>query len=201
MASAGGRGAGWIQSAAVPGGPAPMAIFPRTVGPDDFPIEVVAWALAGKPRFSAHCRPWYGVGQHSVLVSKVAAQLAVEDGLPWRELVEVSLWGLLHEGDEVYLPDLAAPIKDWPEFAPLREIAAQHQAAVCLKYSLPLVPPPQVKRADLILLATEKRDVMGPSPLPWPELPEPLQEPLVAWTPAEAEAEFLERFHYLERFR
>jgi hypothetical protein len=49
----------------------------------------------------------------------------------------------------------------------------------CRRYGLPEALAPIVKRADLVLLATEKRDLMGPEPRPWRPLPEPLAERIV----------------------
>ncbi len=47
-----------------------------------------------------------------------------------------------------------------------------------------------VKRADMVLLATERRDLMADGPVAWGSMPEPLAERIHPWTPAEAWAEF-----------
>lgn len=47
-----------------------------------------------------------------------------------------------------------------------------------------------VKRADMELLATERRDLMAQGPVDWGNLPDPLPERILPWTPAQAWAEF-----------
>lgn len=43
-----------------------------------------------------------------------------------------------------------------------------------------------IKHADMVLLATERRDLMAPSSVDWGRLPEPLPNRIVPWTPDEA---------------
>lgn len=47
-----------------------------------------------------------------------------------------------------------------------------------------------IKRADMELLATERRDLMAPGPVDWGNLPDPLPERIVPWTPKQAWAEY-----------
>lgn len=47
-----------------------------------------------------------------------------------------------------------------------------------------------VKRADMELLATERRDLMAQGPVDWGNLPDPLPERIQPWTPKQAWAEF-----------
>jgi hypothetical protein len=52
-----------------------------------------------------------------------------------------------------------------------------------------------VKEADLIVLATEKRDLLGPPPRLWRDLPPPLPKTLVPYSsPRWACRQFLMRF-------
>ncbi len=48
-----------------------------------------------------------------------------------------------------------------------------------------------VKRADMILLATERRDLVADGPVDWGNLPMPLFERIRPWTPGEAWAQFV----------
>ena len=54
--------------------------------------------------------------------------------------------------------------------------------------------PPEVKHADLVMLATEKRDLLGPEPKAWIPMPAPLDERIEIWPADVAEDAFLDRF-------
>ena len=54
-----------------------------------------------------------------------------------------------------------------------------------------------IKRADMELLATERRDLMAQGPVDWGKLPEPLPERIVPWTSTQAWAEFQAMFECL----
>jgi hypothetical protein len=156
--------------------------WPLDPRPEEIHIEDIAHALAHQCRFGGHCRFFYSVAQHSVLVSH-----AVPDRL--------SLWGLLHDAAEAYLVDLPRPIKRYSDLGyTYRVIEAQLMSAICRRFGLPIVEPSEVKRADDVLLMTEKRDVMPESQWEWRETAEPLTERIVPWNPGIAREAFLCRF-------
>lgn len=164
--------------------------FPLDPKPGDIDILDIAHALANKCRYNGHCREFYSVAQHSVLVSRHVPR-------------EVALWGLLHDAAEAYLPDIARPIKaDMPGF---REIEARVMAAVTLRFGLAPVEPPEVKRVDSQVLRDEMHALMEP---PWQGrdwltarsdfLPEPpLGIEIAPARPAVAKDAFLARFREL----
>jgi uncharacterized protein len=72
---------------------------------------------------------------------------------------------------------------------------------VCEKFGItyPMRGDPEIKHADLMALATEKRDIMLPPPLPWIDLPQPAPDVIQPMTEDEARDAFLDRFAALTR--
>jgi 5'-deoxynucleotidase YfbR-like HD superfamily hydrolase len=134
--------------------------YPLAPRVEDIDIDDIAHALSNQCRFSGHCKRFYSVAEHSVRVSLIVKP-------------KHRLWALLHDAAEAYLVDLPTPIKQlMPEYS----IAEKRiMACVCEKFGLSLEMPKEVHQADMIMLATEKRDLMYQEPAPWQALPEPLK--------------------------
>lgn len=153
------------------------AFYPLSPDPADVSIDDIAHSLSMQCRFTGHVRAFYSVAEHSVRVSRV---------VPPRD----ALWGLLHDASEAYLVDLCRPLKRHTELgAHYREIEAKVMAAICLRFGLGPVEPESVKQADRTLLVTEKRDLLGPEPRPWP------------WSPPTAKGLFMIEFDSLTNHR
>ena len=103
----------------------------------------------------------------------------------------------MHDAAEAYLVDLALPVKRQPEMAPYREAEARIMACVADHFGLSSVEPPEVKRADTVLLYTEARDLFDGRHPGWEVRAEPLQERIVPWPPSVAKERFLSRFSAL----
>ncbi len=156
-------GKSWIQTHSG------KQFFPLAPRPEDVCIDDIAHALSQKVRFTGHCSRLYTVGQHSLLVS---------EALP----SSFKLAGLLHDATEAYLPDVAAPIKghvriETPEglktFAEVENrLADVIFEALGLSSIRALIDSPEIKRADLTVLATEVSILMGDPPDDW-RLPYP----------------------------
>lgn len=120
-------------------------------------IEIgdIAHGLAHQCRFNGQTSKFYSVAQHSVLVAFI---------LP----AELKLAGLLHDAAEAYLGDIVQPLKALlPEFA---EIESRFMAKISERFSVKGLDDPEIKRADLIALATERRDLMPMEQIEWPVL-------------------------------
>ena len=147
----------------------------------------VAHALSLLCRYNGHTKVHYSVAQHCCLVHQRVQELA--PGQP-----ALALAGLLHDAHEAYLGDMTAPLK-WTFRAlsadaadTLRMMERSHDRAVAgWAGILPqLFDHPIVKQADLELLSTERRDLLGDCERPWISLPEPLPSGIEALSAADA---------------
>lgn len=157
------------------------------INPDPEQIDPVdiAHALSHMCRFNGHCRHFYSVAQHSVLVSQ---------NVPDAD----ALAGLLHDASEAYIADITRPVK--PHLTNYHEIEQKLQQAIAERFGIEAETPSIVKYADVVLLATEKRDLMPEHPDPWPVLDAvpPLDDVIEPWSSAASKMMFLNRLECLE---
>lgn len=148
---------------------------------EDIDILDIAQALASECRFAGHTRAFYSVAQHAWLTSQIVP-------------AEHALEALLHDAAEAYCKDIPQPLKLL--LADYRDIEARVDGAIRAAFGLPLAMHSTVKRADLILLATERRDLMPADDTPWQILDgiDPLPRKITAMQPARAQAVFLKRY-------
>jgi hypothetical protein len=119
-------------------------------------IEDYAFALAYTCRFRGQTwsngrRAFYGVGQHCV----IGTERMLVDG----HSVVDALAFLMHESDEVPWGDFASPAKPLmpPEF---RAMIKSNGKAIDRHFGVITPDPDLIKRYDIRLFATEKRDLM-----------------------------------------
>lgn len=151
---------------------------PDMVDPTD-----IAHSLSMQCRFNGHTRMFYSVAQHCYLVADL---VPAEHQLP----------ALLHDATEAYVGDMVRPLKegmrDFAERMGIVELYAETEQkiwiAICLRFDLDPELLPSVKHADLVALATEKRDLMPSHPEPWPCLDgiSPLAATIDPWQPSQA---------------
>ena len=133
----------------------------------------IAHALANICRFNGHTKHHYSVAQHCLLVASIVP-------------AEQQLAALLHDATEAYVGDMVRPLKALlPDYS-----AIEHGIwlAICERFNLEPELPTYVHAADMIALATERRDLMPEHGESWPCLEgvTPLPEPLPSLTSEQA---------------
>lgn len=113
-------------------------------------IDDIAHALSNLCRYSGHCRKFYSVAEHSVLVSRIIRAM-------WPDDLNAIWAGLLHDATEAYVGDLTTPLKVMmPKFIEIEDTIAL-DISKKFKISWNKRTADRVKIADLIALSTEAR--------------------------------------------
>ncbi len=155
--------------------------YPLVPRIDHIAIEDIAHGLAYQCRFNGQTHEFYSVAQHSLIVSSLVP-------------TDLRLAALLHDAAEAYLGDMVKPLKVLlPAFAAIED---QVSAMIATAFGVDFSDYAPIKRADLIALATEKRDLMPHSTERWAYLDpiRALPERIVTMSPSLAKEEFLREF-------
>lgn len=153
---------------------------PFNPGPDMINIWDIAHALSMKCRYTGHCKHFFSVAQHSVLVSCYT---------------ENKLAGLLHDASEAYLPDVARPVK--PYIKGFKEIEDNLLAVIFEKFGLDFPMSEEIKIADGRMCFTEGVSLM-PDVTCWELQAKPYNIEIHPVGPEKAMALFLKRFYELK---
>lgn len=158
--------------------------YPLDPRSSEIEIEDIAHSLAHQCRFNGHCKFFYSIAQHSLLVERFVRQ------------PEHKLCALLHDATETYVGDLIKPIKiELPDFT---KIEQQIWVAIATRYGLPAELPQCVKDADFLAFAHEMERVMSePRGLKSDDLPNVDAVQIEYMSPFTAMTLFLERFYEL----
>jgi len=133
-------------------------------------IETIAHSLAQINRFTGHAARPYSVAEHSLLVCDIMAGLGFD--------CHAQRAALMHDAHEAFTGDVATPIKaalgvDWLGFENLHaRMVRQAFGLQCAHVAY----GKHIKHADLVALATERRDLMrfdAARNLPWPVIDTP----------------------------
>lgn len=149
--------------------------------PDMIDLMDIARGLAHECRFAGQCKAFYSVAQHSHMAS-------------WMVPFDTALEALLHDASEAYCKDIPMPLKLMlPDY---KAIERRVDAAIRARFGLPAEASTAVKHADLVLLATERRDLMPDDIAPWPILEgiQPLRTSIQPVRSNEAHRAFIARF-------
>lgn len=128
-----------------------------------FDIEEIAHSLSNVCRYAGHCVRFYSVAEHSYLVSRIMDVLKLGDPLE----------GLLHDGTESVLADIASP---WKALLPdYKRIEHKLDAALRKQFELPPEITDGCKTADWVALAIEAKRLLPSRGRDWP-MPEGVRE-------------------------
>lgn len=148
---------------------------------DRVAIEDIAHGLAYQCRFNGQTCEFYSVAQHSLVVASLVPP-------------HLRFAALMHDAAEAYLGDMVKPLKVLlPQFAQIEDKVGD---IIAQAFALDFSDYAPIKRADLVALATEKRDLMPHSVERWAYLDDiaPLPEPIRPMDPASAKQAFLAAF-------
>ena len=152
--------------------------------PSQIVIGDIAHGLAHQCRFNGQTNKFYSVAQHSVLVASILPR-------------ELRLAGLLHDASEAYLGDVVQPLKDLlPEY---QSIEANFCEVLGARFGVNLQHNYAIRHADLVVLATERRDLMPMDTADWSSIAgiTPLSRTIKPKSPEAASAQFMEMFFML----
>ena len=169
-------------------------VNPFDPDPEQLDPADIARALANQCRFGGHCRAFYSVAQHSVIVSELVEERGGD--------ADDAFAALMHDATEAYLGDMPHPLKHRsPLGAAFKQAEDQLEEALRDRFDIkPGVSA--IKLVDRALLATERR-AFSAETWHWPELDgvEPLDLELTAWSPDEAAEAFARRYAELDARR
>lgn len=155
------------------------------ISSDDICIQDIAQGLSNECRFAGQISQFYSVAQHSVYVSQLVPP-------------EYALEALLHDAAEAYCRDIPSPLKTLlPEY---KMIENNIQSVIREKWNLAPSISDVVHYTDLVLLATERRDLEIDGDNSWPILEGIPASDLITinpMLPIQARAMFIHRYNQL----
>jgi hypothetical protein len=159
-----------------------------------YDVGAIAHSLSHICRFTGHSRKFYSVAEHSVLVSRIMEDQGLGDPME----------GLLHDGVESVLADVARPIKSL--LKDYKALEAALDSAMRKQFALPEAMTEGCKRADSIALLIEARELMPNKGENFEGMPDDVvlaarkaTYMVAAWTPENARERFMTRMHDIRR--
>ncbi|WP_296100268.1 hypothetical protein [uncultured Agrobacterium sp.] len=151
-------------------------------------IEDVAYGLAFEGRCSGQCyskrlkrRVFYSVAEHCVRMSHVVPP-------------HLALEALMHEVGEAVCGDMTAPLKSMiPDY---KAIEKRCEAAILKRFGVTITDPLEIKKADVRMLATERRDLLPWNGEDWSigKGVDPYCFEIIPWSPDSAALAFINRY-------
>lgn len=136
-------------------------------------IEEIAHALAQINRYTGHAMRPYSVAEHSLLVCDIVRGAGLD--------CHAQMAALLHDAHEAFCGDAATPVKQvlgmaWMAFENTQALLVRETFQIRAAH---VAHRAAIKRADLVALATERRDLLPfahEACMPWPVLDTPGQQ-------------------------
>jgi hypothetical protein len=153
--------------------------------PFDVSLTDIAVALSRIPRFLGHTKKPYSVAEHSIYVSRLLPK-------------HLKIYGLLHDAAEAYIGDMVRTLKKRiPDFSVFEK---QIMESICTYFDLSpsCMSDVRIKRADDVMLATEKKQLMRHK-IDWGKMEAPCSIQIECWGHKVARARFLKEFYILWR--
>jgi len=141
----------------------------------------IAHALSNICRFTGHCKEFYSVAQHSIIVSEQFPTDSIE-----------AMWGLMHDATEAYLQDIARPVKQYLQT--YVEMEERVLAVIAERFELQLPIPQAVLDMDDQVLMAEATQLMRGDISEWYTVATPADVVILPLSPAAAEKLFLHRY-------
>lgn len=160
-------------------------VNPLDLQPDDIVIDDIAHHLSNQCRWSGATSGFISVAQHCVLVSEIVPE-------------ESALNGLFHDAPEYVLQDMAKPLKNHVTLGQAYRGAERRIERVMAEKFGVSFNDPCVKRADLVALVTEARDLHhGHKHWAYYQDVPLLPFAIEPWTPQRAKRAWLSRYEFL----
>lgn len=144
------------------------------------PVEDVARALAYQPRWCGATKHFYSVAEHSVMVSRLVPE-------------PLSYHALWHDCIEFIQGDWPSPLKVYLGRDAINRKLEPIEAALARRFRFERGLD-EVKKADLVAMATELRDLLPGAWMDWGHLPAPAPDEIQPVGPERAFALFMERY-------
>nr|BDD46194.1 hypothetical protein 29 [bacterium] len=174
----------WCQTYA---GVVSWPLDPDRNTPQDILVADIAHSLAYQCRFNGHCKVFYSVAQHSVIIADTLFEQTKD--------LTIAQQGLLHDATETYLGDIPRPMKTlMPDF---KSMEAKWMQKIFDRFGVEFPLNPEIKIADDRLLRTEAEQFMvWPPPIPWSGKARPYDFKIEPLGPEEAKELFLRKMEY-----
>jgi uncharacterized protein len=151
------------------------------VKPNVIFVDTIARALSNLCRFNGQIEKFYSVAQHSVICSQIVPE-------------EFAMQALFHDAAEAYIGDITKPLKALlPDY---QEVEKRVETDIFEKLAIEWPMHPSVKHADLVMLATERRDLFNPDGVEWVILKDivPAELNIFPLLPEQAYRLFMDRY-------
>lgn len=129
-------------------------VNPFDLQPADIRLTDFAASLEKLVRYTGHCRRFYSVAEHSVILSRAVEVFSVAQKCSAELVLELGRQALLHDAHEIYFGDISAPLGNQPECEFLQEAKKQADRVIFGRFGLP-VPDEFIERFDKQMVAFE----------------------------------------------